>query len=123
MNNENLPRRGFLIAVGAGLTALVPDLANAAPQDQSVRVTISGSGDAFWGVVAHFRLPGGESVPFYAWSAGPMTSSFTMPASAEGLRLTAEGEYPRTLKLNPRAGTRTLRGVDGSRLRITVAAV
>ena len=85
------------------------------------RVTVTSEGDAFWGVTAHFRLPDGGSVPFYAWN-GDAPTSFTMPLTREGLRLSVEAEEPQEITLTARGEYVLTRGKGASWLRITVSA-
>lgn len=89
----------------------------------STTLTISGTGDAFQQVVAHFDLPDGSSLPFYAWNRDASSISFTMPLSTQGLRLSVEGSKAQELTLEPGGalGTHVLKH-GGSELRITVAA-
>ncbi|WP_309713908.1 hypothetical protein [Armatimonas sp.] len=121
-----VPRRTFLASTGLTLlVAMIGAPAKAAPSRYlgSTTVTISGEGDAFRRVVAHFALPDGSSTPFYAWDRDASSISFTMPLSTQGLRLSVEGSKAQELTLEPGAalGTHVLKH-DGSELRITVAA-
>jgi len=121
-----LPRRTFLAT--AGLAVLTPLAQASAPHVRSfMKVTVSGTGDAYQGVVAHFRLPDNSRLPFFAWKAGGATTSFTMPLTEEGLQFTVEGKTPIELTLGGSSGTRlaegkhTLTHEDGkSRLQVTV---
>jgi hypothetical protein len=124
--NASLGRRRFLVIVGAtALASSVSPSLQAAPPRTSVKVTISGTGDAFQGVIAHFRLLDGTSAPFYAWSGGENTSIFLMPFTREGLRMTiesaGEGGVTQDITLR-RLGTQTLTSPDGaSQIYIAVA--
>lgn len=128
MTKTNLPRRTFLTTTSLALLApLVQTEAHATPGGTRafVKVTIAGTGAAFRKVTAHFRLPDGTSVPFYAWDVQASTVTFTMPLTNEGLRLTVEGDQLQELTLRGSRviGTHVLtQAGDPSKLRITVKA-
>jgi hypothetical protein len=117
--NASLGRRRFLAIAGAtALASSVSSSLQGAPVPRtSVKVTISGTGDAFQGVIAHFRLLDGTSAPFFAWSGGENTSIFPMPFTREGLRMTiesaGEGGVTQDITLR-RMGTQTLTHPDGA---------
>lgn len=123
-----LPRRTFLASTGLALLApLVAGKAQAAPARAlgSVQVAISGKGTGFRNVTAHFRLPDGTSVPFYAWNIKGSSASFVMPLTTEGLRLSVDGDKSQELTLGAgkATGTHVLTQDGGtSELRITVTA-
>lgn len=99
--SQCLPRRTLLVTAGLAALALPasarppaeapvdtsPPDAESPAEPGAVRLTIEAWGDAFSGVVAHFPMPDGETLPFYAWNGGAPTS-FTMPLSEKGLRFT-----------------------------------
>ena len=91
----------------------------------SVQVAISGKGTGFCNVTAHFRLPDGTSVPFYAWNVKGSSTNFVMPLTTEGLRLSVDGDKSQELTLGAgkATGTHVLTQDGGtSELRITVTA-
>ena len=121
-----LPRRVFIASAGLALAApLLAHEADAAPPPLlgTVQVTISGKGTIFRTVTAHFALPDGSTLPFYAWNVDGAATRFPISLTRAGLHVSVEGEAPQELVLRT-AGTHVLtRNRGTSELKITLTPV